>query len=159
MKTPWDLKSIPKDFHRGTQPCLNWCECGYLCPGVQTCEADLEYTEPLPERWRKRSTLRGAENVTDAGPRVFHGESWCPASQPPLSFSSICSEGGSLRLFAKSVSGARFWRWMEASLQSPVVRQEDLLDAGDQSSVADDRFTGFLVPWEWVDFDVCCFRW
>lgn len=82
-------------------------------------------------------------------PRVFQGESWCPASQPPLSFSSICSEGGSLGLFAKSVSGARFWRWMEASLWSPIVRQEDLLDAGDQSSVTDDRFTGFLVPWEW----------
>lgn len=38
---------------------------------------------------------------------------------------------------------------MEASLWSPVVRQEDLLNAGDQSSVTDDRFTGFLVPWEW----------
>ena len=35
------------------------------------------------------------------------------------------------------------------SLWSPVVRQEDLLGAGEQSSVADDRFTGFLVPWEW----------
>lgn len=38
---------------------------------------------------------------------------------------------------------------MEASLWSPVVRQEDLLDAGHQSSVADHRFTGFLVPQEW----------